>query len=86
MGLNPRGLANGILTEYCNNSPEFGVTGRAGGMLSMIDSQQLLTYDNLTTAGSFSDMDVSSAALSLWLFCRWAVLACGLTRRLYLLS
>ena len=30
-------------------------------MLSMIDSQQLLTYDNLTTAGSFSDMDVSSA-------------------------
>ena len=41
-------------------------------MLSMIDSQQLLTYDNLTTAGSFSDMDVSSAALSLWLFCRWA--------------
>ena len=48
------------------------MTGRAGGMLSMIDSQQLLTYDNLTTAGSFSDMDVSSAALSLWLFCRWA--------------
>jgi hypothetical protein len=59
MGLDPRELANGLLTEYCNNSPEFGVTGRTGGMLSMIDSQQLLTYDNLTTAGSFSDMDVS---------------------------
>ena len=63
------------------------MTGRAGGMLSMIDSQQLLTYDNLTTAGSFSDMDVSPATLSLWLFLSLgAVLACGLTRRLYLLS
>ena len=37
-------------------------------MLSMIDSQQLLTYDNLTTAGSFSDMDVSYATLSSWLW------------------
>lgn len=34
------------------------MTGRAGGMLSMIDSQQLLTYDNLTAPGSFSDVSL----------------------------
>ena len=44
--------------RYCNNSPTYGVTGRAGGMLSMIDSQQLLTWDNLTGPGAFSDMDM----------------------------
>ena len=33
-----------------NNAPSFKV------MLSMIDSAQLLTYDNVTAPGSFSDM------------------------------
>ena len=33
-----------------NNVPSFSV------MLSMIDSAQLLTYDNVTAPGSFSDM------------------------------
>jgi alpha-galactosidase len=61
MGLDPRELANGILIEYCNNSPTYGESGSAGGMLSMIDSQQLLTYDNLTAPGAFSDMDMLEA-------------------------
>jgi hypothetical protein len=52
-----RELANAVLIEYCNNSPDYGVTGHAGGMLSMIDSQQLLTWDNLTAPGAFSDME-----------------------------
>ena len=33
-----------------NNSPNFNV------MLSMIDAAQVLTYDNVTSPGSFSDM------------------------------
>ena len=33
-----------------NNSPSFKV------MLSMIDAAQVLTYDNVTSPGSFSDM------------------------------
>ena len=33
-----------------NNSPSFSV------MLSMIDAAQVLTYDNVTSPGSFSDM------------------------------
>jgi hypothetical protein len=41
----------------CNNKVEFGVTGKQGsGMLAQIDSQALLTYDNLTGAGYYSDM------------------------------
>ena len=58
MGLDVRGLANAYLVEYCNNSPTYGESGRAGGMLSMIDSQALLTWDNLTAPGAFSDMDM----------------------------
>ena len=38
------------LTADTNNVPSFSV------MLSMIDSAQLLTYDNVTAPGSFSDM------------------------------
>ena len=31
-----------------NNKPQFGQTGRTGGMLSQVDAQALLTWDNLT--------------------------------------
>ena len=48
-------LANSYLVEYCNNVPQFGRTGHASGFLSQLDSQQLLTYDNLTVPGAFSD-------------------------------
>eukprot|EP01043_Picozoa_sp_COSAG02_P052902 COSAG02_NODE_5771_length_4050_cov_2.519109_2_plen_94_part_00 len=48
-------LANSYLIEYCNNVPQFGRTGQARGFLSQLDSQQLLTYDNLTVPGAFSD-------------------------------
>ena len=47
-----RELANGIFIQYTNNLPSWTT------MLSMIDSAQLLTYDNVTGPGSFSDMDM----------------------------
>ena len=53
-------LANSYLVEYCNSVPEFGKTGEKGGFLSQLDSQQLLTYDNLTVPGAYSD-NVSQA-------------------------
>eukprot|EP01052_Picozoa_sp_SAG31_P028708 SAG31_NODE_2794_length_5083_cov_2.714687_2_plen_398_part_00 len=57
-GLDPRQLANSFLAEYCNNNVRFGSTGTQGsGMLAMIDSQALLSYDNLTGPGSYTDMD-----------------------------
>eukprot|EP01047_Picozoa_sp_COSAG01_P010821 COSAG01_NODE_467_length_16597_cov_10.933446_5_plen_69_part_00 len=43
-------MAGRSLTTDTNNSPSFSV------MLSMIDSAQVLTYDNVTAPGSFSDM------------------------------
>ena len=60
-GLNPQDVANSILIEYCNNFDFFGGTDgipQTGGMLSNLDSQQLLTYDNITAAGSFNDNDM----------------------------
>jgi hypothetical protein len=39
----------------------FGYTGgvpRPGGFLSNLDSQQLLTYDNLTKVGAYNDNDM----------------------------
>ena len=67
-GRDPRTLANAFLVEYCNNFPWFGFTAafdpadtlisKPGGFLSQLDSQALLTYDNLTCPGSFSDMDI----------------------------
>lgn len=45
--------------EYCNNNVQFGATGTQGsGMLAMVDSQALLSYDNLTGPGSYTDMDM----------------------------
>ena len=55
VGLDVTQLANSYLVEYCNNAPVFGSTGHAEGFLSQLDSQQLLTYDNLTVPGAFSD-------------------------------
>ena len=55
MGRDVTQLANSYLVEYCNNAPVFGSTGHAEGFLSQLDSQQLLTYDNLTVPGAFSD-------------------------------
>ena len=43
-------MARCWLTTDTNNVPSFSV------MLSMIDAAQLLTYDNVTAPGSFSDM------------------------------
>ena len=58
-GRDPRELANSYLIEYCNNADEFGRTaGGPNGFLSQLDSQQLLTYDNLTAPGAYSDMDM----------------------------
>ena len=54
-------LANSYLVEYCNNLDFFGYTGgvpRPGGALSQIDSQALLTFDNLTTRGAYNDNDM----------------------------
>ena len=51
--LDPRTLANAYLVEYCNNMDVFGYTDgwpKPGGFLSNLDSQQLLTWDNLTGA------------------------------------
>jgi len=60
-GKDPRELANSYLIEYCNNLDFFGYTGgvpKPGGFLSQLDSQALLTYDNLTGPGAYSDMDM----------------------------
>lgn len=64
-GKDPRGLANSFLVEYCNNQDFFGWTGGGrgfvplpGGFLSQLDSQALLTHDNLTTSGAYNDMDM----------------------------
>ena len=51
-GRDARELANSVFIQYTNNVPSFSV------MLSMIDSRQLLTYDNVTGPGSFNDMDM----------------------------
>ena len=42
--------------RYCNNMDEFGFTDgspRPGGFLSNLDSQQLLTWDNMTGPGAW---------------------------------
>ena len=60
-GKDPTKLANSYLIEYCNNMDFFGYTGgipRPGGFLSNLDSQALLTYDNMTAPGAFSDNDM----------------------------
>lgn len=67
-GKNPQTLANAFLIEYCNNFDWWGFTGafdpaapltpKPGGFLSQLDAQALLTFDNLTAAGSYSDMDI----------------------------
>lgn len=57
-GRDPTKLANSYLVEYCNNKDFFGSTGGEGGFLSQLDSQQLLTWDNLTVPGAFSDNDM----------------------------
>lgn len=60
-GLDPTSLANSYLVEYCNNMDEFGFTAgvpHAGGFLSNLDSQQLLTLDNLTVQGAYNDNDM----------------------------
>ena len=41
-----------------------GHTGKGVGFLNQLDSQQLLSYDNLTAPGSYSDMDMLEGALS----------------------
>jgi hypothetical protein len=54
--LDPRTLANSYLVEYCNNVDDFGYTDgspRPGGFLSNLDSQQLLTWDNMTGPGAW---------------------------------
>eukprot|EP00947_MAST-08B_sp_MAST-8B-sp1_P001967 g1967.t1 len=57
-GKDPRQLANSFLAEYCNNKVPFGTTGKAEGFLSQLDSQALLSYDNLTSPGAYTDMDM----------------------------
>eukprot|EP00039_Didymoeca_costata_P015960 m.278632 g.278632 ORF g.278632 m.278632 type:complete len:599 (+) comp16316_c1_seq7:78-1874(+) len=60
-GLDPRTLANSYLVEYCNNMDKFGYTNgipSPGGFLSNLDSQQLLSYDNMTTVGAYNDNDM----------------------------
>ena len=57
-GLDPTQLANSYLIEYCNNEDQFGRTAGRGGFLSQLDAQQLLTYDNETVPGAYSDMDM----------------------------
>lgn len=60
--LDPRTLANSYLVEYCNNMDMFGDTdgypNGPGGFLSNLDSQQLLTWDNMSMPGSFNDNDM----------------------------
>jgi alpha-N-acetylglucosaminidase len=58
-GHDPRALANSYLIEYLNNAPRWGGTpGPHGGFLSQLDSQALLTFDNMTTPGAYSDCDM----------------------------
>jgi hypothetical protein len=60
-GLDPTTLANSYLVEYCNNMDVWGYTGGVptpGGMLSNLDSQALLAWDNLTLPGAVSDADM----------------------------
>jgi len=60
-GLNPAALANSWLIEYCNNEDFFGFTDgdpQPGGFLSNLDSQALLTLDNLTVVGGYNDNDM----------------------------
>lgn len=61
------GLANSYLIEYCNNYAFWGFTNAVseaggkpmpGGFLSQLDSQQLLTYDNMTRPGAYNDNDM----------------------------
>ena len=87
-GLDIVGLANSALVEYCNNEDMFGSTAAiagAGGFLSNLDSQQLLTYDNLTTTGFSNDNDMlevcnggQSASEYRAQFSTWAILASNL--------
>lgn len=59
--LDPRTLANSYLVEYCNNEDFFGYTDgvpKPGGFLSNLDSQQLLTTDEMTTPGAWNDNDM----------------------------
>ena len=44
---------------------KWGQTGQPDGFLSQLDSQQLLTWDNLTAPGAFSDMGERSLATSM---------------------
>jgi alpha-galactosidase len=84
-GLDPTTLANSYLVEYCNNEPSFGSTAgfpTPGGLLSQLDSQALLTLDNLTVPGAFNDpdmLDVCNAGLTPteWRseFSLWSILA-----------
>ena len=63
-GLDPTTLANSYLVELCNNEDFFGFgptqrgSGPPGGFLSNLDSQALLTYDNLTVPGAVNDNDM----------------------------
>jgi hypothetical protein len=53
--------SNTVPLADCNNEDIFGFTGGVpspGGFLSNLDSQQLLTYDNLTVRGAFNDNDM----------------------------
>lgn len=87
-GLDVVGLSNSALVEYCNNEDVFGSTAAAGGpggMLSQLDSQQLLTYDNLTVPGFTNDNDMleicnggQTAAEYRAQFSTWAILASNL--------
>ena len=87
-GLDVVGLANSALVEYCNNEDVFGSTAAlsgAGGMLSQLDAQQLLTYDNLTMPGFSNDNDMlevcnggQTSAEYRSQFSTWAVLASNL--------
>ena len=87
-GLDVVGLANSALVEYCNNEDVFGSTAAAsgtGGMLSQLDSQQLLTYDNLTMPGFSNDNDMlevcnggQTSAEYRSQFSTWAILASNL--------
>lgn len=59
--LDPRELANSYLVEYCNGMDFFGYTDgvpKPGGFLSNLDSQQLLTTDNMSSPGAWADGDM----------------------------
>jgi len=87
-GLDIPSLANSALVEYCNNEDFFGSTAGVngpGGFLSNLDSQQLLTFDNLTQPGFTNDNDMlevcnggQSAAEYRSQFSTWAILASNL--------